>query len=114
MAREALQSPGHDSGDWAQEQNCFTAGLDIALILAELQVGSDCLLAGILYRAVREQRVAPERVSDSFGAGVARLIEGVTRMAAIGELSVPRRQAGAGAGPGPERQYTQNADRPGG
>ncbi|MEE4145476.1 MAG: GTP diphosphokinase [Halieaceae bacterium] len=86
MAREALQAPGIDSGDWAQEQNCFTAGLDIAMILAELQVGSDCLLAGILYRAVREQRVAPERISESFGAGVARLIEGVARMAAIGEL----------------------------
>ena len=54
MAREAQQVPGIDSGDWAQEQNCFTAGLDIAMILAELQVGSDCLLAGILYRAVRD------------------------------------------------------------
>jgi len=86
MAREAQRVPGIDSGDWAQEQNCFTAGLEIAMILAELQVGSDCLLAGILYRAVREQRVAPECISESFGAGVARQIEGVARMAAIGEL----------------------------
>ena len=47
----ALAAPGHDAGDWAQESNCFLAGLDIALILADLQVGLDCLLAGILYRA---------------------------------------------------------------
>ncbi len=86
LAREAQQLPGIDSGDWALEQNCFTAGLDTAMILAELQVGSDCLLAGILYRAVREQRLTPERIAETFGTGVAGLIEGVARMAAIGEL----------------------------
>ena len=57
MSREALKSPPLDTRDWAQQSNCFIAGLDIALILAELQVGLDCLIAGILYRAVREQRV---------------------------------------------------------
>ena len=86
MSRDALDVPGVDSEDWALEQNCFTAGLDIALILAELQVGSDCLIAGILYRAVREQRLSLEVVEQTFGSSVARMIEGVTRMAAIGEL----------------------------
>jgi GTP pyrophosphokinase len=84
--KDALEAEGVDSGDWAVESNCFTAGLDIALILAELQVGSDCLLAGILYRAVRERRLTPEHVEQTFGAGVAHLIDGVARMAAIGEL----------------------------
>ena len=88
MAQDALVARGVDSGDWAVEANCFLAGLDIALILAELQVGSDCLLAGILYRAVREQRLAPARVSEVFGSAVDRLIDGVARMAAIGELRV--------------------------
>jgi GTP pyrophosphokinase len=86
MARDARHARGVDSGDWALESNCFSAGLDIALILAELQVGTDCLLAGILYRAVLERRVAPEKVAETFGESVARLIEGVSRMAAIGEL----------------------------
>ena len=49
-------------------------------------MGSDCLLAGILYRAVREQRLGPARVSEVFGSAVERLIDGVARMAAIGEL----------------------------
>ncbi len=84
--QDAQQAEGVDSGDWAVESNCFTAGLDIALILAELQVGSDCLLAGILYRAVRERRLTPEYVEQTFGAAVAHLIDGVARMAAIGEL----------------------------
>jgi len=86
MAQAAQQAPGVDSGDWAVESNCFTAGLEIAMILAELQVGTDCLLAGILYRAVRERRLAREQVAQEFGAGVARMIDGVARMAAIGEL----------------------------
>jgi GTP pyrophosphokinase len=86
MAQAALHARGTDSGDWAADSNCFLAGLDTALILAELQVGTECLLAGILYRAVREQRVTSERVVEAFGEGVAQLIEGVSRMAAIGEL----------------------------
>ena len=86
MARDARHAQGVDSGDWALESNCFSAGLDIALILAELQVGTDCLLAGILYRAVLERRVALGKVAETFGDSVARLIEGVSRMAAIGEL----------------------------
>jgi GTP pyrophosphokinase len=86
MAQGALHARGTDSGDWALDSNCFFAGLDTALILAELQVGTECLLAGILYRAVREQRITSERVAEAFGAGVAQLIEGVSRMAAIGEL----------------------------
>jgi GTP pyrophosphokinase len=86
MAQAALHARGTDSGDWAVDSNCFLAGLDTALILAELQVGTECLLAGILYRAVREQRVTSERVVEAFGEGVAQLIEGVSRMAAIGEL----------------------------
>ena len=87
MARQAQESPGIDAGDWASESDCFVAGLDVALILAELHVGLDCLLAGILYRSVREQRLAVERVEQEFGSGVAQLIMGVNRMAAIGNIS---------------------------
>ena len=86
MAQQARQLPGEDSGDWARDTNCFSAGLDIALILADLQVGLDCLVAGILYRAVREQRLSLTEVTIRFGEGVADLIRGVLRMAAIADL----------------------------
>ena len=65
-------------------------GLDIGLILAELHVGSDCLVAGILYRAVREARVSREEVESGFGTQVADLVDGVLRMAAISDLRVQR------------------------
>jgi len=86
LAQRAQQKPAEDAGDWARESNCFIAGLDIALILADLNVDLDCLLAGILYRAVREERLELEEVRSQFGEEVTKLIAGVLRMAAIGEL----------------------------
>ena len=86
-AQTALQAPGEDVRDWARQSDCFVAGLDMALILAELHVGLDCLVAGILYRAVREQRLGLGEVAVEFGDDVAELIAGVLRMAAIGDLT---------------------------
>jgi len=86
LVQQAQQLPAEDVGDWARNPNCLIAGLDTAIILADLHVDLDCLLAGILYRAVREERLQLDRVRSSFGEGVTELISGVLRMAAIGEL----------------------------
>jgi len=86
LAREARTLPGRDLQDWARESDCFATGLDIAQILSELHVGTECLVAGILYRAVREERLTLETVEDHFGPGVRNLIGGVLRMAAISDL----------------------------
>ena len=85
-ARDASALPGIDCTDWATQSNCLLAGLEIAQILADLHVGVDCLLAGILYRAVREQRIALDEVAQTFGQETRTLIGGVLRMAAISEL----------------------------
>ncbi|HEY6130663.1 MAG TPA: HD domain-containing protein, partial [Halioglobus sp.] len=79
LAQRAQLQQAEDAGDWARESNCFIAGLDIALILADLHVDLDCLLAGILYRAVREGRLASESVSAHLGDNVKDLIGGVLR-----------------------------------
>ncbi|HBQ40307.1 MAG TPA: GTP diphosphokinase, partial [Halieaceae bacterium] len=86
LARVARDRPGRDLSDWAHDPDCFAAGLDIALILAELHVGTDCLIAGILYRAVREERLTLDEVEQGFGGGVSHLLSGVLRMAAISDL----------------------------
>ncbi|MEH6634515.1 MAG: GTP diphosphokinase [Halioglobus sp.] len=88
LARQAQLGPGQDAGDWARETNCFTAGLDMVFVLAELHVGLDCLLAAILYRAVREQRLLLDEVALQFSPEVVGLIEGVLRMASIGDLTL--------------------------
>ena len=90
LVQSVQQQPGRDTGDWSRETNCFIAGLDIALILADLQVDLDCLLAGILYRSVREQRLSREEVVARFGEDVHILIDGVLRMAAIEALPLQK------------------------
>jgi GTP pyrophosphokinase len=86
LADEARSRPGVDASDWGAHSDCLLAGVETAQILAELQVSADCLLAGLLYRAVREERVRPEEVEARFGPATARLLDGALRMAAISEL----------------------------
>jgi GTP pyrophosphokinase len=86
LAQEAAGRPGVDTPDWTCEQKPFAAGLDIAQILAELHVGVDGLLAGLLYRAVREERLSLAQVEACAGEAVSGLILGVLRMAAISNL----------------------------
>lgn len=86
LLHKASSAPGRDMADWAQESNCEWAGVETAQILAELRVGVDCLIAGLLYRAVREERLALESVQAEFGEEVATLLGSVLRMAAIADL----------------------------
>ena len=73
--------------DWAGEAEPLTVGLEIVQILAELRLGSDALLAGLLYRSVRQQAVDVETVRSEFGGQVASLLDGVLRMAAVSDLT---------------------------
>ena len=86
VAYDAKNKEGLDLSDWSRAPDCFLAGLDIAQILADLHVGTDCLVAGILYRAVREERLSLPLVEKNFGLEVTELIRGVLRMAAISEF----------------------------
>lgn len=67
-------------------KGCFATGLEMAQILAELHLDPNTLQAAILYRAVREGKLSLQDVEREFGASVARLVDGVLRMAAIGQL----------------------------
>ena len=70
---------------WA-DASCFHTGLEMASILNELDQDAETLIAAILYRAVREERLSLEMVATEFGQGVANLIEGVLRMASVSAL----------------------------
>lgn len=74
-------TPSHKS--WNDDTSCFHDGLDIAEILADLNLDQETLIAAVLYRAVRENYIPLEGVQAKFGDVVAKLIEGVLRMAAI-------------------------------
>ncbi|WP_308366929.1 MULTISPECIES: GTP diphosphokinase [unclassified Microbulbifer] len=68
---------------WAEGASSFRTGLEMAEILADLQIDSEALCAAVLYRAVREKRLPLKTVEEEFGKTVAKLIRGVLRMAAI-------------------------------
>jgi GTP pyrophosphokinase len=87
LARDCSRLPVAHSDDWSDLGDCFSAGLDMVHILADLHLGTDSLVAGILYRAVVEQRLSLEDVEERFGPRVCSLIVGVQRMSAISELN---------------------------
>ncbi|WP_027330755.1 GTP diphosphokinase [Marinimicrobium agarilyticum] len=68
---------------WGEFSSCLTIGLDMAELLADLQLDQDSLVAAVLYRAVREEKLSLDKVQQQFGETVAKLVKGVLRMAAI-------------------------------
>jgi len=68
---------------WTHATSSFRSGLEMAEILAELHMDTNCLKAAIIYRAVREGQISLEAVGNRYGPEIAGLIDGVLRMAAI-------------------------------
>ncbi len=89
---DAHQKTDEPTNAWFEKSSSYITGLDMAEILVELHLDSEALLAAILYRSVRESRLALEVVEKEFGAGVAKLVEGVLRMAAINETDTSRKR----------------------
>jgi GTP pyrophosphokinase len=83
IARTAEQETDHRANEWGENTSAFKTGLEMAEILADLGLDQDAIVAGVLYRTVREEELHLETVKDQFGPKVANLIHGVMRMAAI-------------------------------
>jgi GTP pyrophosphokinase len=83
LSRQAEVAMGKDSY-WGPQASTFKAGLEMVEILSGFRADQDSLLAAAMYRAVREDQLAIEKVADMFGRKVASIIEGVIRM---GEVS---------------------------
>ncbi|GLQ31195.1 GTP diphosphokinase [Litoribrevibacter albus] len=89
VAEVAQFSSEFGENTWPEGYGCMNVGIEMAEILADLQLDQDTLVAAIVYRAVREERLSIERVRTELGETVANLIEGVLQMAAIGTLVSP-------------------------
>ncbi len=74
---------------WAKDHSSFKIGLEMAQILVELELDQNAIVAAILYRAVREEKVDLSTIEKEFGKEVARLIDGVAQMAAISSTHRP-------------------------
>jgi GTP pyrophosphokinase len=105
FAREAEQQANAAKNLWAEGTGAFAPALEIAEIPRRPQLDQDSLIAAVLYRGVREGQIKPR--SASFGPVVAKLIDGVLRMAAISASLSPRQSMVLGSRPG--RKPAQDA-----
>ena len=87
LAQSLESVPGDEKTGWGDEYTSYTSGLEMAEILADLSLDEDTLVAALLYRSVRENKLPIEKVSKQFGELVAGLISGVQKMAAISSIS---------------------------
>ncbi|MCV6605751.1 MAG: HD domain-containing protein, partial [Porticoccaceae bacterium] len=86
FVQQIEQQHSDDSKALAPGIGTLPAGLEMAVILADLHLDCAGLTAAILYRAVREDQVPLRVVEKYFGATVARLIGSVLQMAVISTL----------------------------
>ena len=75
---------------WSPGISSYRTGLEMAEILAQLHLDSEAIVVALLYRPVRESRLPLDQVRQEFGDSVARLLEGVLRMAAINETDTSK------------------------
>jgi GTP pyrophosphokinase len=68
---------------WSERSSSFMTGLEMADILADLHLDEEALIAAVIYRSVREKKIDLDEVKELYGEQVAKLIDGVLRMAAI-------------------------------
>jgi len=87
LAQQVENHVGNKHAGWGEGYTTFSAGLEMADILSDLQMDCDTLAAAILYRSVREGKLTLVDLTHSFGDTVVNLIEGVQRMASISSIS---------------------------
>ena len=76
-----LKAPTNET--WKLSPSTFRTGLEMAEILAELQLDTETIQAAVLYRGLREGKLTLANIQEQFGQGVATLCDGVLKMAAI-------------------------------
>ncbi len=91
LARDVYAATADIEDDWKNSgSGCFLIGLEMAQILSELQQDQDTIIAAVLYRCVRENKLQLSQVKKQFGAKISDCIDGVQQMAAIGSRINPR------------------------
>lgn len=74
--------------EWFQHGDPIANGQEIVDILANLDLDDEVLLAGLIYRTVREEYCNLEDVATTFGTNISLLIDGVLKMSQIDMLQL--------------------------
>jgi GTP pyrophosphokinase len=71
----------------------ITHPLGVAIILAELELDMDTIIAGLLHDVVEDTDVTLEEIEQQFGDDIAMLVDGVTKLSKLEYKSKEERQA---------------------
>lgn len=67
--------------------------LHVAIILAELHVGPDTIIAGLLHDVVEDTDTILDQIKERFGSDVAGMVDGVTKLTKMKFSSLEEKQA---------------------
>lgn len=87
IAHQVECEKGDNIIGWGEGYTTYSAGLEMAEILADLQMDKYTLAAAILYRSVRENKIKAAEFAEDMDKTVISLIDGVQRMASISAIS---------------------------
>jgi GTP diphosphokinase / guanosine-3',5'-bis(diphosphate) 3'-diphosphatase len=88
FASEQHRSQRRESGDLYLSHPLAVAG-----VLAEMKLDVTTLCAALLHDIVEDTRIPVEKITDMFGADVARVVDGATKISRIDLLAPEARQA---------------------
>ena len=67
--------------------------LSVAIILAEMRMDSNCIVAGLLHDVIEDTDIDKERLVDLFNVEVTELVDGVTKLSQLDSKSHAEAQA---------------------
>jgi len=95
MVRRAYEIAGERHRDQLRTSGepYMTHLLEVAHILADMRLDATTLTAAILHDAIEDTEYPVSRIEERFGAEVARLVEGVTKIGRLNMMAPEARQA---------------------
>lgn len=88
MAEVAHQNQLRSSGE-----PYFTHPIEVAFILVDLGMDTDSICAGLLHDVVEDTDISLERINREFGADIAALVDGVTKLGQVPLVTKEEQQA---------------------
>jgi GTP pyrophosphokinase len=95
LVRKAFEraSSAHDGQHRLSGEDYVNHPLEVAAILADLQLDAETIAAALLHDTVEDTNLTAEEVKSEFGPEVARLVEGVTKLGRISLRTDQQQQA---------------------